>query len=254
MADEVILVETTNEICILTLNRPQVHNAVDEAVMERLENVLDRIEGDASIRAIVLTGAGDRTFSAGGDLKYFGTLQGREAGLGMSRRMQGSLRRLYEGTRPVVAAVNGRALGGGCEILTACHLRVAANTSVFSFRQAANGLITGWGGGTRLFQQMPRAWALDLLLTSRGFDAQKALEMGFVNRVVPEDRVLEEARALANQVAGYSATSVESFLELARAVDGGDAEFAVNLETERFGDCWESETFGKTLDSFGRKR
>ncbi len=250
MTADTVLWETDGPVATITLNRPAVHNAVDAAMMARLESILDQIEAQPQIRALILTGAGDRTFCAGGDLKYFVTLRTREAGLEMSRRMQAILARLYEGERVVIAAINGQALGGGCEILTACHFRVAAETANFGFRQAANGITTGWGGGTRLFALLGRAKALDLLLTSRIIDAREALALGLVDRMVPPSEAIAEARRLAEQICANPPRAVRAFLELARSVDQGDRAAAVRRETELFGEGWESEAFGQVLARF----
>jgi enoyl-CoA hydratase/carnithine racemase len=238
---------------VITLNRPVVHNAVDEATMARLESILDRIESEPRMRALILTGAGDVTFSAGGDLKYFALLETREAAVAMSERMQAILARLYEGERVVIAAVNGQALGGGCEMLTACHFRIAAKDARFSFRQAANGLITGWGGGTRLFSLVGRAHALDLLLTSRVIDATEALAMGLLDRAVPADRLMDEARQLARAVCANPALSVRAFLDLAHTIDCRPRDDAVRRETELFGDCWIGKDFRRILRTFHQR-
>lgn len=235
----------------ITLNRPAVHNVVDEAVMARLELILDQVESTA-VRAVILTGAGEKTFSAGGDLKYFATLATREAGLAMSRRMQAILARLYEGKRVVIAAVNGQALGGGCEMLTACHFRIAADTARFGFRQAANGLITGWGGGTRLFSLIGRSRALDLLLTSRIVDAGEALDLGLIDRVVPSGEVMAGARELAERVCANPERAVSTFLELARSIERDDRRTARRRETELFADCWTTEKFRNVLKKFNK--
>lgn len=238
---------------VITLNRPEVHNAVDEATMARLESILDHIETEPKVRALILTGTGEKTFSAGGDLKYFAQLETRDSGIVMSERMQAILARLHDGQRVVIAAVNGQALGGGCEMLTACHFRIASKAARFSFRQAANGLITGWGGGTRLFSLVGRAHALDLLLTSRVIDADEALEIGLIDRAVPADRLMDEARALARAVCANSASSVKAFLDLARSIDRGDRDAAIRRETELFGDCWIGEDFRRILTTFNER-
>ncbi len=245
-----VLFETEGPVGIVTLHRPAVHNVVDDTVMARLESILDQLDSQPAVRALILTGTGDRTFCAGGDLKYFATLKTRAEGLAMSQRMQAILRRLHEGGRVVIAAVNGQALGGGCEILTACHFRVAAETAHFGFRQAANGITTGWGGGARLFALVGRTRALDLLLTSRILDAEEALTMGFIDRIVPRSQLVVEARNLAEQICANPADAVRAFLELARAVDQGDRRAMVRRETELFGERWESEAFGRVLARF----
>ena len=149
-----VLCSIEDHWALITLNRPEVHNAIDDQAMAELEEVLDFIEGNPDLKAIIITGAGHKTFCAGGDIRYFATLNTREACVAMSQRMQAILTRLYKGERPVIAAVNGQALGGGCEILTATHIRYCVPTARFAFRQAPNGIITGWGGGERFLSQV----------------------------------------------------------------------------------------------------
>ncbi len=178
MPNQVVEFDTRGRVATIRLNRPAVHNAIDEAVMRGLEEIIDELERAADTTVIVLTARGTESFCSGGDIKYFATLDTREKVVAMSIRMQRILNRLSSGPRAVIAAINGRALGGGCEILTACHFRIAASTATFRFVQAANGITTGWGGGARLFQLVGRANALSLLLTADPFDAPHALRIG----------------------------------------------------------------------------
>ncbi len=246
--------ERRHQIGILVLNRPEVHNAVNAAVMERLESLLGRLEHDRGLRVLILTGAGSETFSAGGDLGYFSTLTSRRQCLGMSRRMQAILRRLEDGPQVVIAALNGNALGGGCEIATACHLRIAASTARFSFRQAAMGVVTGWGGGVRLFRLVGRATALRLLLTAETIDAAEALRIGLVDRVAAPEALIDEALALAAQIVANSPAAVGAFLELARAIAQTGPEAAVETETRLFGECWVGEDFRGRLADWQKRR
>lgn len=238
-----------NAIAVLRLNRPRVHNAVDEAVMTRLEELLDEIDGDENVLALILTGAGESTFCSGGDLQYFSTLATREEGVAMSRRMQAILRRMSARGRVVFAAVNGDALGGGCEMLTACHFRVVSAAARFSFRQTPNGIITGWGGGVRLLRQLRRGDALRLLLTAETIDAAEALRIGFVDQVAPARDVLKEAIGRARHITAHPAEPVRAFIQLTALYDQRDAE-AEEAETELFGDCWTSDAFRRTVMRF----
>lgn len=253
MSSEAVEFELRDRVGILRLNRPAVHHAVDEAVMSGLETVLDDLERRPEIRSLILTAAGTETFCAGGDLGYFATLTSREAGLAMSRRMQTLLDRFDSRRFFTIAAVNGRALGGGCEILTACHFRIAAANASFSYRQAPNGVITGWGGGARLFRLVGRPQALRLLLTAERIDAAEALRIGLVDRVVPAAELLEEALKLAGSVAQQPADAVRAFLELASRFSDGDRE-AVIREAESFADLWLGNDFRAVLSRFERRR
>ena len=199
-----------NSAAIVTINRPQTHNAINETTMAELEDALDHIEADSNVHSIILTGAGEKTFCAGGDLKYFATLQTRKLVTQMSERMQAILRRLWEGPRVVVAAINGQAIGGGCEILTACHRRVAVDGAHFSFKQAANGIITGWGGGARLFRLIGTAQSLQLLLTAEQIDASEAKRIGFVDQVVVPELLLTVALELAHNTPPQKLKSIRT--------------------------------------------
>jgi enoyl-CoA hydratase/carnithine racemase len=250
MTAKVVTIEIEKEVGIICLNRPDVHNVVNEAVMAELESILEQLDSNPAIRLLIVTGAGSETFCAGGDLKYFATLKTREQGLHMSKRMQAILNQFWAGPRVVIAAVNGQALGGGGEILTACHFRMAASTATFAFRQAANGIITGWGGGIRLFRLVGRTQALRLLLTAERIDAAEALRIGLVDRIVPPEKLMDESLTLARTIGRHSPDPIRAFLELARLVDGGDLDAAVQRETELFGDCWVSEDFRQIVSDF----
>lgn len=245
--------ELRGAVAVVRLHRPEVHNAVDGAVMEGFERALDDIESAGS-RAVIVTGAGRKTFCAGGDLAYFAGLAEPGDGVAMSRRMQAILRRLADGPRPVIAALNGDAIGGGCEIALACHLRIAAAGIRFAFRPAALGILTGWGGGRRLFRLVGRSAALRLLLLAETVDADEALRLGLVDRVAPAGRAVDEAAAWAQRIAATSPASTRAILELARAVSRGPDDAVVAVETRLFGELWEGEDFRRVLDEWRRRR
>lgn len=242
--------EIQENSAILRLNRPEVHNSVNEEMMAALEQRLDEIEADAGLRTIILTGAGSQTFCAGGDIRYFSTLRTREACLEMSRRMQAILQRLKYGKRVAIAAVNGQALGGGCEILTACHIRIAAAPAQFSFRQAPNGIITGWGGGKRLLRLVGKTRALRLFLAGERIDAAEALRIGLIDQVVDAWELLPAALNLAKLINRNPRPAVEAFLELAALSETGDWETLREFETQRFADLWMGEDFRAFVERY----
>jgi enoyl-CoA hydratase/carnithine racemase len=250
MADDVVKYEERDCCAVVQFNRPEVHNAINDMVMGRLEEILEILNTRPDILVVILTGAGSESFCSGGDIRYFETLKTRDDALAMSRRMQSILNNLKNGNQVVIAAVNGNAFGGGCEILTACHYRIAEEHAMFSFRQAANGIITGWGGGVRLFNQIAKSEALRLLTTSSMIDAQEALAIRFINKVVPSGQAIDNAFDLANQINQNSPSAVRSFLHILQKVDKSDINAAVNFETERFGELWVSDDFKQWLNSF----
>ena len=250
MAEELVLYQLEKPIASIVLNRPEVHNALNREAMEQLQNAIQRALADKDVRAVIFTGAGEQTFCSGGDLKYFAQLTTRESGLEMSRFMQGILQLIWEAPKPFIAAINGNAWGGGCEILLACHYRIAADHASFSFRQLANGILTGWGGGVRLFQLLGRSRALHLLLTAETFSAEQARAFGFVDEVVPRQEVRSRAWALAQQIAAQSPTAVAALLEVLRYFDRGEWETARLVETNRFADLWVEKPFRQFLQKF----
>lgn len=252
MTNDPVQLERQPGVAVLRLARPEVHNVVDDRVLDRLEHLVEELEGDGT-EVLVLTGAGSRTFCAGADLSWVAALPDHRQGLELSRRMRAVLERLHGGPRPVIAAVNGDALGGGCEILTACHLRIASATARFSFRQATMGVVTGWGGGARLFRLLGKSKALRLLLTAETIDAARALALGLVDRVVPADELMDEALATAERIAANSPASVAAFLELARAADPPDAAVA-ELEERLFARLWDGEHFRRKVAQWRQRK
>lgn len=239
--------ELFGAVAVLRLTRPEVHNVVAMATIDRLEQLLDQLDADPEVRVLVLTGRGVKSFCAGSDLADLaplvdGSAEQRAAALDMSPRMSAILDRLEAGPRVTIAALVGSAYGGGCELLTACHLRVAGQGIHFSFRQAAMGVSTGWGGGVRLFRLVGRSRALRLLLTADTVDTDEALRIGLVDFLVPQDQVLDEALALAERIAGNAPASIAAFLELARAADQSP-ETARAVEERSFGELWQGEAF-----------
>ncbi len=197
MADEVLR-ERRGHVELLTINRPEARNAVNGAVSHGLASALDQLAEDPEAWVVVLTGGGDKAFSAGMDLKAFAA---GEAGavMNVNGGFGGIARRKFP--KPLIAAVNGPALAGGLEIVLSCDLVVAADHATFGIPEAKRGLIAGAGGLFRLPKRLPLAVALELALTGDPIDARRAYELGLVNRVVPGDRLLDEALLLAERIA-----------------------------------------------------
>ena len=253
--DDSVTFQVTDNIGIICLNRPLVHNAVNAAMMARLETILDAIEDQPGIRVLILTGAGSRSFCSGGDLEYFASLDNHEDGLAMSQRMKLFLKRLADGPRPLLAAVNGATLGGGCEILVACHLRLTVSTAHFSFRQAAMGVVTGWGGGARMFDLLSHADALRLFLTAEQIDAYEARRIGLVDFVVDSpERLMDEALDLAGRIAANAPRSIAGFLELARTHRQAGSAAVDRRETELFAQEWGGDHFRNRVAEWPRRR
>jgi enoyl-CoA hydratase len=210
-------VERLGAVTIVTINRPERRNALDPATMSGIGRALTDAETDDTVRAVVLTGAGDKAFCAGMDLKAFA-----EGGISMDNLPKPGLEVLVERVyrKPVVAAINGAALAGGFEIMLACDLVVAAEHAMFGIPEVKRGLVAA-GGATRLPRRIPLAFALELGLTGEPVDAARAMALGLVNRVVPAARVRQEAIGLAEAVAANGPLAIAATKELMWAeVDG----------------------------------
>ena len=190
-----LLRERKGHIEILTINRPEARNAINLATATALSDALDEIEADDDIWVVVLTAAGDKAFSAGMDLKAFATGEFPITDKGFG----GITKRNFP--KALIAACNGSALAGGCEIMLSCDLVVAADHAKFGIPEVARGLVAGAGGLIRLPKRIPRAIALEMALTGEPIDAARALQIGLVNRVVPGDQLMVEALALAERIA-----------------------------------------------------
>ena len=202
-----LLRERQGHIEILTINRPEARNAINGAVSKALSAAFDELTEDADAWVVILTGSGDKAFSAGMDLKAFAD---GEAGdiIGASGGFAGIAQRDFP--KPLIAAVNGSALAGGCEIMLSCDLVVAVEEAKFGIPEVKRGLFAAGGGLIRLPKRLPRAIALELALTGDPIDAQRALALGLVNRVVPAGRLLDEAVALATTIAENAPLAVRA--------------------------------------------
>lgn len=239
-------------LLLVTVNRPDKLNALNADVLAALESAFADAAADASTRAVVLTGAGPKAFVAGADISQFPSLSS-EQGMDFARRGQQVLDRIERLGKPVVAAVNGFALGGGCEIALACHVRVASETARFGLPEVGLGVIPGYGGTQRLGRVVGRGRALEMILTGEMVSAQRAYEMGLVNRVVPADALVDEALKMAATMASRSPVALRLALE---AVLASDAPLAEGLEREvrLFGDAIGSADAKEGSTAFLEKR
>jgi enoyl-CoA hydratase/carnithine racemase len=200
------------EVAVITLNRPEARNAISPEVSQAMASLLDELETDESVRTVVLTGKGE-VFSAGADLKV--VAQGRAADIARAKGgFAGIVSRNFP--KPLIAAVNGPALAGGFEIVLSCDLVVAAETSRFGIPEVQRGLLAAAGGLIRLPHRVPLAVALELAMTGDPIDAPRALTLGLVNRVVPADRVVDEAVTLAQRIGENSPVAVRASRQLVR--------------------------------------
>jgi enoyl-CoA hydratase len=241
-------------VATLVINRPQVHNAVSLDTMSELERALTWLEGDGNIAAVILTGAGERSFVSGGDLKDFAQITTHEAAVAMSRRMQIITGRLQALPALVIGAINGDCLGGGCEVALACDIRIVSDRAHFGFKQVNLGITPAWGGRRRLVRLVGRARALILLLTGESIDAAEALRIGLADRVVPSGTAIESAAALAREVARNPRLAVRAIKQMVHEDDRTDSSEARELEADRFARTWISEDHQEALEARRERR
>ena len=204
MADEVLR-ERRGNVEILTINRPDARNAINGAVSRAMSSIMDELAADTECWVVVITGSGDKAFSAGMDLKAFSSGEGGDI-IGASGGFAGLTQREFN--KPIIAAVNGSALAGGFEIMLSCDLVVAADHATFGIPEAKRGLIAGAGGLIRMPKRLPMAIALELAMTGDPIDAERAYALGLVNKVVPAAQLMDEAIALAERIAANAPLAV----------------------------------------------
>jgi enoyl-CoA hydratase len=236
MSDTVLL-EINDGIALITLNRPDRLNALNYELIDRLMAVLDQIEVEAGARVVVLTGAGERAFSAGADIHEFSgsVRQGANTAVrDFVRRGQAMTARLEAFKKPVIAAVNGLAFGGGCEITEAVHLAIASDRASFAKPEINLGMPPTFGGTQRLPRLAGRKRALELLLTGDPFSPARALEIGLINKVVPHDELLPAARELAGRIMRHSSLAVGGIITaVTRGLNMSIGE-GLQVESEQF--------------------
>ena len=231
-------------VVVITINRPQVLNALSTATLDELHAALDEVAADPVVGAVVLTGAGDRSFVAGADIKEFEDLSSASSACQFALHGQAVLNRIETLDRPVIAAINGYALGGGCELAMACDIRLAADTARFGQPEIDLGIIPGFGGTQRLARLVGRGRAKLLCMTGESIDAAEALRMGLVDRVVPAGELLEEAQALGRTLCSKAPVALAI---IKRAID-------VGLEgTLGEGLAYEAAQFGLVFDTQDRR-
>nr|WP_218892577.1 enoyl-CoA hydratase-related protein [Edaphobacter lichenicola] len=227
-----MLCEIKDQVARVTLNRPQVLHALNTQVFNELEAVFSTLAADPAVRVILLTGAGEKAFAAGADIKE---LAATDAGETKARRGQGVFRLIETCGKPVIACINGFALGGGCELAMACTIRLASETARLGQPEVKLGLIPGYGGTQRLPRLVGQPMALKLLLTGEMINAAEALRIGLVDEVLPADKLMERSEALARTIVAMAPLAVAACLEAVRDGSEISLEEAIDMEAKIFG-------------------
>jgi enoyl-CoA hydratase len=245
--------EVTDGIALLTVNRPDKLNALNAATVRELGAAVDELRAADAVRAVIVTGAGEKAFVAGADIAELATMT-PITGVASSRAGQGVFRALEQLRKPVIAAVNGFALGGGLELALACHLRVASTRARFGLPEVKLGIIPGYGGTVRLPRIIGRGRALELILTGEMIDAQEAHRIGLVNRLAEPAELLESARKLARTIAANGPVALALALESVAHGEATSSVDALHYESSLFGLLAATADMREGMTAFLEKR
>lgn len=246
-------VEREGAIATVTLDRPEVLHALDTVMFDELERAFDELTTDASVRVILLTGSGERAFAAGADIRALvdkDSVSGRAA----SERGQQVFLQIERCGKPVLACINGVALGGGCELALACTFRIASERAKLGLPELKLGLIPGYGGTQRLPRIIGRSAALRLMLTGTAVDASEALRLGLVDEVVSAPELMPRARALAESIAGMAPLAISAVMQAVARGEGLPIQDAMNVEADLFGQLCGTADKREGLAAFLEKR
>jgi len=248
-----IKISWDGELAIVAIDRQEKLNALNAEVIVELGDAFDSLRYDDQVRGVILTGAGEKAFVAGADIGELAKMDAL-SGVHVSRRGQGVFRSIERFPKPVLAAVGGYALGGGCELALACHMRLASENAQFGLPEVGLGIMPGYGGTVRLARLIGLGRAVELTLTGDMIDAQKALEMGLVSGVVPRDDLLDRAKGLLRKVTKNGPVAVGFALEsIFRAMDAPLSEAMAN-ESSLFGLLASTEDMKEGMTAFLEKR
>ena len=250
---ENVILEKEGHLAIVTINRPKALNALNSATLKDLNTVLDDLEKDNNIYAVILTGAGEKSFVAGADIaemKDLNEAQGKEFGeLGNNVFL-----RIENLDKPIIAAIQGFALGGGCEISMACDIRIASEKAVFGQPEVGLGITPGFGGTQRLARIVGLGKAKEMIYTARNIKADEAYRVGLVNKVVPLEDLMDEAKKMASNIIANAPVAVRLCKDAINRGMQVSIDEAVKIESENFGKCFATEDQTEGMTAFLEKR
>jgi enoyl-CoA hydratase len=248
-----LLFEVKDRVGIVTINRPDKLNALNAIAKAELRDLFTSLRTDPAVDVVIVTGAGEKAFVAGTDIGEL-TVLDRESGETFAEKGQEVFDLIESLGKPVIAAVNGYALGGGCELALACHIRIASEKAKFGQPEVSLGIIPGYGGTQRLPRLVGRGMALEMILSGVQVDANEALRAGLVNKVVPPADLMTRTMSVARLIASVGQVAVRHALEAVNVVDGTTLEEGLKREAELFGACCASGDFKEGTEAFMQKR
>ena len=246
-----LLVAVEDGICIITVNRPDKMNALNKGVFNDLDEVINEVYNNPEIRSAIITGAGTKAFVAGADISEFTTLKPEDS-TKLSKRGQDVFDKIENCPKPIVAAVNGFALGGGCELALACHFIYASENAKFGQPEVNLGLIPGYGGTQRLTQLVGRNVAMELLMSGNMISAKEAMDYRIVNKVVPQEELVTATKAILGIIHTKAPIAVSKIIECVNNFD--HTQQGYDFEIKSFGECFATEDMKEGTAAFLEKR
>lgn len=248
-----LLTEVQDGTMMITINRPDKMNALNKDVIEELSKAVGEVINDANVKAAIITGAGEKAFVAGADISEFTSLDG-EGGAALAKTGQDMVfDRIENCPKPIVAAVNGFSLGGGCELAMACHFRIAAENAKFGQPEVNLGLIPGYGGTQRLTQLVGKGKSMELMMTGDMIGADEAKALGLVNHVFPQAELLDKTKAILQKIQSKAPIAIAKVISCVNDAAKADPKGFEN-EIARFGECFETEDMREGTTAFLEKR
>jgi enoyl-CoA hydratase len=248
---DTLTTELADQIFIITINRPEKLNALNKTVISELGEAMEEIYVNPLIRGAIITGAGNKAFAAGADIRGFAGLSNEEA-MALANQGKQVFFKIENSPKPILAAVNGFALGGGCELAMACHFRLCSDSAQFGQPEINLGLIPGYGGTQRLTKYIGKGRALEILLTGNPFSAQQALQWGLVNYVTTQEELMGKTKSVLTRIISKAPLAIAKCITAANAALDNVDGYA--LETTLFGQCFNTEDMKEGTAAFLEKR
>jgi len=248
-----IQIDVKDYIGTITINRPEAMNAMNDELIGELQGAVEECVEDKKVDVIIITGSGEKAFVAGADIKAMQTMSSRQA-LEFSRKGQEMTMVIENSPKPIIAAINGFALGGGCEIALACDIRIASENAKFSQPEVALGIIPGWGGTQRLPQLIGKGRAIEMIAGGQMIDAEEALRIGLVNHVVPYSELIDKVNSLSRTILKNGPAAIGSAIRCIHKGYDEPLENALDIELNEFAELFETDEQREGTTAFIEKR
>ncbi len=242
-----------NYIAVIEINNESQLNALNQKVLLELDKVISKLENDKSVKIVIITGAGKKAFVAGADIKEMQKMSKEEA-YNYSKLGNKLFLKIENFKKPVIAAINGYALGGGCELALSCHIRYASSNAIFGQPEVKLGLITGFGGSQRITKNLSKGHSMEMLLSARMYSADESLKMGLINKIFNLDELLNEVKLIAKTIISNSPKAIEKTIELINKSYDLKIEDGLTVESIEFGKLFNEDETKEGLSAFIEKR